>query len=149
MERISKIKGYDEYGYEVMEFSLPTMDEATAAAAELSRALASFGLSSRDAAEAIMRVSEALNRIDVVESVLDYRIDSKVSSLKTEVDILKNNNAHNERRIYEVEREISDLRPVLDAPTENPNQNSDLEIFSQIEWDEHFLNFGPSNIFLN
>ena len=29
MEKISKIKGYDEYGYEVMEFSLPTMDSAT------------------------------------------------------------------------------------------------------------------------
>ena len=30
---------------------------------------------------------------------------------------------------------------VSDAKTENPNKNDDLEIFSQIEVDEHFLDF--------
>ena len=36
-----------------------------------------------------------------------------------------------------------------DAKTENPNQNDDLEIFSQIDVDEHFLNFCEGNIFLD
>ena len=38
---------------------------------------------------------------------------------------------------------------VSDAETENPNQNDDLEIFSQIEVDEHFLDFCGSNMFLD
>ena len=47
------------------------------------------------------------------------------------------------------EIELNDLRSALEEKTEIPNQKGDLEIFSQIEWDEYFLNFGPSNIFLN
>ena len=38
---------------------------------------------------------------------------------------------------------------VSDAKTENPNQNDDLEIFSQIEVDEHFLDFCEGNMFLD
>ena len=38
---------------------------------------------------------------------------------------------------------------VSDAKTENPNQNDDLEIFSQIDVDENFLDFCGSNMFLD
>jgi hypothetical protein len=137
--QVSTIKAYDEYGYEVMDFKLPTMDEASIAANEFGKALANFGMNARDAAEAIARISEALARIDVVESVLDYKIDSRVASLETKVNIMQNSASSNENRIYALEQEIVDLRPALDATTENPNQKGDLEIFSQIVWDENFL----------
>ena len=48
-----------------------------------------------------------------------------------------------------LEMEIDELRPALDAKTENPNQKSDLEIFNQILGNNYFLNFGGNNIFLN
>lgn len=44
MERISKIKGYDEYGYEVMEFALPTADEFTQELKELGKAMQGMGI---------------------------------------------------------------------------------------------------------
>lgn len=63
-----------------------------------------------------------------------------------------------ECRVDELERAISNavaniialqdaIRPVPDAPTENPKQKSDLEIFPQIEWDEDFLKL-DNNMFL-
>lgn len=42
-------------------------------------------------------------------------------------------------RTATIEWEVSDIRSVLDAQTEKSKQKSDLEIFSQIEWDEEFL----------
>ena len=38
---------------------------------------------------------------------------------------------------------------VSDAKAENPNQNDNLEIFSQIKVDEHFLDFCEGNMFLD
>ena len=32
-----------------------------------------------------------------------------------------------------------EIAPALDEKTENPNQNSDLEIFDEIVWNEKFL----------
>lgn len=63
-----------------------------------------------------------------------------------------------ECRVNELERTVYDavanimtlqnaIRPVPDAPTENPKQKSDLEIFPQIEWDEDFLKLND-NMFL-
>ena len=42
-------------------------------------------------------------------------------------------------RTAAIEWEVSDIRSALDAQTEKSKQKSDLEIFSQIEWDEEFL----------
>lgn len=42
-------------------------------------------------------------------------------------------------RMAAIEWEVSDIRSALDAQTEKSKQKSDLEIFSQIEWDEEFL----------
>lgn len=149
MEKISKIKGYDEYGYEVMEFSLPTMDFVTSHVQDFGRALASFGLNADQAAEAIARVSEALSRLDIIESVIDCGIESKVGRVEVETDLLKNRSNRIERDVFLLREDLNDIRSALDAKTEKPNQNSDLEIFNQIVWDEHFLKFGPSNIFLD
>ena len=64
-------------------------------------------------------------------------------------------------RIDWLEDRISQLEPVPDAKTENPNQKSDLEIFSRIEpsteflilgdvgWSEEIINIGTHNMFLN
>ena len=149
VNKVTNIKGYDEYGYEIMNFTLPNTDEATIHINELGRALANFGLSATDVVNSIKHINQALAQLDTIESVLNYNIDSKVNALKTEIDILKNNNLHNEKRIYEIERELYDLRSETSENTESSNQKSDLEIFGEIEWDEHFLNFGSSNIFLN
>ena len=42
-------------------------------------------------------------------------------------------------RTAAIEWEVSDIRSALDAQTEKSKQKCDLEIFSQIEWDEEFL----------
>ena len=141
MEKISKIKGYDEYGYEVMEFSLPTMDFVTSHVQDFGRALASFGLNADQAAEAIARVSEALSRLDVIESVIDYGIESKVGRVEVETDLLKNRSNRIERDVFLLREDLNDIRSALDAKTEKPNQNSDLEIFNQIEVNPFLPNF--------
>ena len=106
-------------------------------------------MSADQAAEAIARVSEALSRLDVIESVIDYGIESKVGRVEVETDLLKNRSNKIERDVSLLREDLNDIRSALDAKTENPNQNDDLEIFNQIVWDEHFLKFGPSNIFLD
>ena len=52
-------------------------------------------------------------------------------------------------RTSAIEWEVSDIRSALDAQTEKSKQKSDLEIFSQIEVDEHFLDFCEGNMFLD
>ena len=85
----------------------------------LLKAFASFGVSAKEAAEALNTLSEIMNYIDA------------------------------QSKVNENNKSFSDLRPALDAKTENPNQKGDLEIFSQIVWDEDFLKMNASNPFLN
>ena len=51
-------------------------------------------------------------------------------------------------RIDWLEEKLSQLEPVPDAKTENPNQKSDLEIFDRIIPSEGFLKL-EGNMFLN
>ena len=139
MSNISRIEGYDEFGYKVWEFALPTMDEATANAQRLGEAMRRVGISADRAAENIARISELLARMECVEGMMDYKISSRVGSIETKAALLENKMSRSENRIYEIERDLHDLRSAMDAKTENPNQKGDLEIFSQIEWDESFL----------
>ena len=139
MSNISRIEGYDEFGYKVWEFALPTMDEATANAQMFGEAMSRVGISANQAAENIARISELLARMECIEGVMDYKIASRVGSIETKAALLENKVSRSENRIYEVERNLNDLRSAMDAKTEKPNQKSDLEIFSQIEWDESFL----------
>lgn len=144
--KIQNIKGYDEYGYEVIDFSLPTMDEATETAKEFGRALCSMGVSASKMAESLCRLSEVFAHIDYLANEVTAIKDdlSDLRYIETEHKTSELNN-----RIDVVEMELSDLRSALDAKTETPNQKGDLEIFSQIEWDETFLKFGDGNMFLN
>lgn len=48
-----------------------------------------------------------------------------------------------------LEMKLNDLRSAMDAKADKPKQKSDLEIFSPIVWNEDFLKFGDSNMFLN
>lgn len=79
---------------------------------ELLKAIASFGVSAKEAEETLNRLSELMQCID----------------------------AHS--KINEHDKTSSDIGSALDAKTENPNQKGDLEIFNQIVWDERILKMG-------
>ena len=112
---------------------------------ELGQAMSRMGVSANEMISAVRRMNEVLSR-------LQYHLD-EITTIKDSLHDLRYNtdNIHSElrNRITVTEMELSDLRSAMDAKTENPNQKGDLEIFSQIEWDEAFLNFGGSNMFLN
>jgi dGTP triphosphohydrolase len=128
-----------------VSYDLPTMNQFTSQLTELGRAMQSMGISAYDMTDAIKRMNEVLSR-------LEYHAD-EITAIKDSLHDLRyeteNIQSGLDCRTAELEMELSDLRSAMDAKTENPKQKDDLEIFSQIEWDEHFLNFGPSNIFLN
>ncbi len=86
---------------------------------ELLKAIASFGVSAKEAEETLNTLSELMHYIGA---------QSKI-------------NEHN--------KTSSDLRPASNAKTEIPNQKSDLEIFNQIVWDERILNFNPDDSFVD
>ena len=132
-----------------MDFTLPTMDEAAANAREFGQAISRFGVNAQEAAEAIMRVSEALCRLDTIESIMDYKIESKVEKLAVDLELLRNSQARDSNRICAIEQELYDLRPASVEETEIPNQKGDLEIFSQIVWDKNVLDLLENNIFIN
>ena len=71
-------------------------------------------------------------------------ITSTIDILEKRVDILE----AEVNELLKYKELLSQLRPILVEKTENPNQNDDLEIFSQIEPSEEFLNL-ENNIFLN
>ena len=102
MSNISRIEGYDEFGYKVWEFALPTMDEATANAQRFGEAMRRVGISADRAAENIARISELLARMECVEGVMDYKISSRVGSIETKAALLENKMSHSENRIYEI-----------------------------------------------
>lgn len=81
---------------------------------ELLKAFASFGVSAKEAEEALNRLSELIRYIDA------------------------------QSKINEDNETSSNIGSALDAKTENPNQKDDLEIFNQIVWDERILNLGDS-----
>ena len=119
-----------------MDFSLSAFDEATATAREFGRVLNQAGISAYEMVEAIHKLNEAFAHINYLSSEVTA-IKDDLSDLRY-IDIeRKTSNLNN--RIDVVEMELNDLRSTLDAAIENPNQKSDLEIFSPIVWDEDFL----------
>lgn len=100
---------------------------------------------------------------DGVQCVIDLiqdRMEGLTCDIASTATTLSDSFGALECRVDELERAISDavanimalqdaIRPVPNAPTENPKQKSDLEIFPQIVWDEDFLKLGDSNMFLN
>ena len=65
-------------------------------------------------------------------------LSSSFDELRCRVDILEQQFSDLYATVYELQNL---LRPVPDATTENPNQKSDLEIFSQIEVNPFLPNF--------
>ena len=112
---------------------------------ELGQAMSRMGVSADEMISAITRMNEVLSR-------LQYHSD-EITAIKDSLHDLRyetENIQHGlDCRTAVLEMELSDLRSAMDAKTENPNQNGDLEIFSQIEWDESFLHSSGSNMFLN
>lgn len=140
--QISSLKGYDEYGYEIMNFTLPSMDEATANAREFGQAIQNIGLNAHEVAEAIKRISELLGRVNAIECIVDDKIQDTAALLESRI-------AQTEYDIAQLNQDLNGLRPVTVGETDKPKQKGDLEIFSPIMWDEDFLKFDDSNIFLN
>lgn len=128
MAKIKTIKGYDDYGYEIMDMYLPSFEEATA---NMQAIVAQVGCTAEQMTEALTRLSETMKRLDFVEEKLDIlggRANHQISAL--------------EGRVTTTEALLDDLRSVLDAKTENPNQKDDLEISNRIVPSEDFLILG-------
>ena len=126
-------------------YDLPTASQFSSQLQDLGKAMQSMGITAYEMTNAIKRMNEVLSR-------LEYHSD-EITAIKDDLHDLRyeTENIQNglDCRTAVLEMEISDLRSAMDAKTENPNQKDDLEIFSQIEWDEAFLNFGDSNMFIN
>ena len=110
MSSIKTLKGYDEYGFEIMNIDCgPTASEFEA----LNEQLNKFGISAYEAAEAIREISNIISRLDCAESRISY----------TENQI--------EEKFTTIQNRIDSIRPELDALAENLKQKVDLEIFKQ------------------
>ena len=101
----------------------------------------------------LMYIADAVATLGVTADEMTEAI-SKLAQLMRDMECAN-------ARIDWLEDRISQLEPVPDAKTENPNQKSDLEIFSRIEpsteflilgdvgWSEEIINIGTHNMFLN
>ena len=144
MSKMTRIKGYDDYGYEVIDTYIPTMDEGIIIARQLGEVMANCGITAEEAGKALKQMSNVLesiqwasNKITAVKDSLDdlrYICDSHEHDLICRTDALK--------------VKLDDLRSALNEKTENPNQKSDLEIFNRIVPSEEFLKL-EGNMFLN
>ena len=128
-----------------VSYELPTMNQFTSQLTELGRAMQSMGITASEMTSAIRRMNEVLSRLEYHSNEITAIKDS-LHDLQYETDNIQSGL---DCRTAVLEMELSDLRSVMDAKTENPKQKDDFEIFSQIEWDESFLNFGAGNIFLD
>ena len=118
-----------------IHYDLPTASQFSSQLQDLGKVMQSMGISAYEMTNAIKRMSEVLNR-------LEYH-SNEITAIKDSLHDLKYETENIQRgldcRTAVLEMELSDLRSAMDAKTENPNQKGDLEIFSQIEWDESFL----------
>ncbi len=118
-----------------VSYELPTMNQFSSQLQDLGRAMQSMGISAYDMTNAIKRMNEVL-------SCLEYHSD-EITAIKDSLHDLRyeteNIQSGLDCRTAVLEMELNDLRSAMDAKTENPNQKGDLEIFSQIVWDEKIL----------
>lgn len=119
-------------------YELPTMEEFSDSLKDLAYAMQATGVSAYEMTQAIKRMSEVLSR-------LDYHSD-EITAIKDDLHDLRykteNIQSGLDCRTAVLEMKLDDLRSALDAKTENPNQKSDLEIFSRIVPTEDFLILG-------
>ena len=118
---------YDLPGQSTQQFSGQLQD--------LSHAMSSMGVTAYQLVSTITRLNEALTR-------LEYHSD-EITAIKDDLHDLRYETENIQRgldcRTAVLEMKIGDLRSAMDAKTENPNQKGDLEISSQIVWDEEIL----------
>jgi predicted nuclease with TOPRIM domain len=111
---------------------------------ELGQAMSRMGVSADEMISAIKRMNEVLSR-------LQYHSE-EITAIKDDLHDLRYEaeNTYRElsNRATVTEMELSDLRSALDVKPENPNQKSDLEIFSWIVPSDEFLKL-EGNMFLN
>lgn len=116
-------------------YELPTMNQFSGQLQSLAQAMANTGITAYEMTNAIMRMNEVLSR-------LEYHAN-EITAIKDDLHDLRyeteNIQSGLDCRTAVLEMEISDLRSAMDAKTENPNQKGDLEISSQIVWDEEIL----------
>ena len=119
----------------VYEIPTPTMSQLPGQLQSLAQAMANTGVTAHEMTNAIMRMNEVLSR-------LEYHSD-EITAIKDDLHDLRyeteNIQSGLDCRTAVLEMKISDLRSAMDAKTENPNQKCDLEISSQIVWDEEIL----------
>lgn len=129
MSKITRIKGYDDYGYEVMDTYLPTMDEAIMTARQLGEVMANYGISAEEAGRALKQLSDRLAEIQWAHT--------EITAIKDSLDDLRYTCDSHEHdlicRTDALEVKLDDLRSALNEKTENPKQKDDLEIFNRIE----------------
>ena len=126
-------------------YELPSMNQFSSQLQDLARAMSSTGVSAYEMTEAIRRMSEVLSR-------LEYH-SNEITAIKDDLHDLRYETEGIQQgldcRTAVLEMELNDLRSAMDAKADKPKQKGDLEIFSPIAWDEDFLKFGDSNMFLN
>lgn len=110
-------------------YELPSMNQFSSQLQDLARAMSSVGVSAYDAAQALRRMNEVLSRLEYAESEITA-IKDDLHDLRYETEGIQQGL---DCRTAVLEMKIDELRSATDAKTENPNQKSDLEIFSQIE----------------
>ena len=119
----------------VYEIPTPTTSQLPGQLQSLAQAMANTGVTAHEMTNAIMRMNEVLSR-------LEYHSD-EITAIKDDLHDLRyeteNIQSGLDCRTAVLEMEISDLRSAMDVKTENPNQKCDLEISSQIVWDEEIL----------
>ena len=124
---------------------------------ELGQAMSRMGVSADEMISAIKRMNEVLSR-------LQYH-SNEITAIKDDLHDLRyeteNIQSGLDCRTAVLEMELSDLRSALDAKPENPNQKSDLEIFSwivpsdeflilgDIGWSDDIVDMHKTNMFLN
>lgn len=157
MAKLTRIKGYDDYGYEVIDTFLPTMDEALENAHAIGEVMIQVGISAQEMTEALRKVSELLARAEwaadeitaIKDSLADlqYKCEGTEGALSARIDLL--------------EYKLDELRSDMDARTEIPNQKDDLEISNRIVpsedflilgsvgWSSDIVNLDQTNMFLN
>ena len=114
MSNIKTLKGYDEYGYEIMN-----IDCGISAIDKMSECLINYGLTVEEAVERLRQIPWIFDKFAEIENYVENnRVElNKINSTKADKS--------------EVHGEISLLRSELDDISENLKQKVDLEIFEQ------------------
>ena len=107
-------------------FDLPSVSDA---AVSLSSVVAQVGCTADQMTKALKDLADLMKRVDWATTEITAMKDA-MYDLQCDLECA---DATNSARIDLLECEMSELRPVLDAKTENPNQKGDLEISNRIE----------------